>query len=153
MLWLTSQVLAAPLVIFAGEAEIAADPAAVQEALLDFDAYAEWNPWLTSAVGEPLPGATVAATVRFDEGERVVRHRVLVVEPATFCWEDLGAFTVVARGQRCRELVEVPGGTEIHVELSVRGPLKGLVERRYGEELRRFSQAELEALKVYVEGG
>lgn len=155
MLWLTSNLLAAPLVVATETIAIDAPADAVWEVLVDLESYADWNAWLVRAEGS----ATLSEDVRVwvllgDEEPLRARHRIIEVDaPNTLCWKDLGWFTPLARGQRCRNLESADGVTELHVQLIVTGPFKGRVERFYGDALRDGLHAELESLKARVEDG
>lgn len=134
------------------EASIAAPPEAVWAVLLDFDHYADWNPWIVSASGPAELGARVDIEVVLDGESRSMWHRITAVEAAKrFCWRDGGPTTAFATGLRCRELVDDgAGGTRFRVELTVGGSARRTVETRYGEQLQASMEAETEALATEV---
>lgn len=150
LLFLTSLVRAAPLVVIEHTVSIDAPPQAAWDVLVDWPAYAEWNPWVVEAAQD---GDRVEVTVLLDE-PMVARHRVLLVdEPNRYCWEDLGAFTLVAKGQRCRTIEATPTGSTLTTRLTLTGPLKGMADRRYGAVMRAGVRAESAALKQRAEDG
>lgn len=150
LLFLTSLVRAAPLVVVEHTVAIEAPPQATWDVLVDWPAYAEWNPWVIAAHQD---GDRVDVTVLLD-GPMDARHRVILVqEPDRFCWEDKGAFTLVAKGQRCRTIQATPTGSTLTTELILTGPLKGMADRRYGDLMRAGAQAESAALKDRAQGG
>ena len=65
------------------EIEIQAPAAAVWKVLLDFERYAEWNPFIVKLAGEPTQGARLSATMSLPETakELHLRPHVLVCEP------------------------------------------------------------------------
>jgi uncharacterized protein YndB with AHSA1/START domain len=127
--------------------DIAASPERVWQVLVGFDEYADWNPWLIEAHGDAAPGGVVHAVVVLGEQARKASHRVTDVVPnERFCWRDRGWFTPLARGWRCRTLTRTEEGTHLRVELGIRGPFRGMVERRFGEAMRTGLQRETEAL-------
>lgn len=138
-----------PIVV---EVEIRAPPEVVWEVMTDLDAYSEWNPWVLSASGPVIEGQALRAEVALNDGTRRVGHTITVVdEHATFCWQDRGAFTLLAKGWRCRTLEPVGWKTAYRMELQVVRPMAGFVERRYGESLRAGAEAEAAALAERAE--
>jgi uncharacterized protein YndB with AHSA1/START domain len=134
------------------EATIRASPQVVWSVLTDTAAYPAWNPWLVQAEGEVAVGAQVVAQVLLHDDTRRVRHEVTELEPyARMCWKDLGWFTALAAGSRCRTLVPVAEGTRVLVELEVRGVAAGLVEQRYGDTMRAGMKAEIDAWAARAE--
>ncbi len=134
------------------EVEIRAPPEIVWEVITDFEAYSEWNPWITEASGEAVEGARVNVVSLLQGEPRGVSHRVTVVEPyEAFCWQDLGVFTLLAKGWRCRTLEAVGWKTQYRMELQVLGPLSGMVDRQYGESIREGAEAEARALSERAE--
>jgi uncharacterized protein YndB with AHSA1/START domain len=133
---------------WSSSAEIAAPPELVWEVLVDFEAYAQWNPWLTEARGNAEVGASVDARVRLGADERKAAHRVFEVDaPRRLCWRDHGYTTSFATGSRCRTLEpDGEGGTRLQVELLVGGAFRKMVARKYGADLQAGMDAETAAL-------
>ena len=132
--------------------EIEAPPERVFEVLLHHEGYAEWNPWVLQSEGPFVEGQVLEAVALLGEERRPVKHRVLEIqEPLVFHWEDVGAFTLLAKGDRRRELVAVEGGTELSVTLTLRGPFKGAALRRYEQAMVVGMAAEAAALKARAE--
>ena len=129
-------------------AHIAAPPELVWQVLVDFDAYAQWNPWLVEAHGDARVGAAVDARVELKGKTRRAAHKVFEVDaPHRFCWRDAGATTAFATGSRCRVLEDDgAGGTDYRVELWVGGSFRRSVRKNYGPSLDDGMRAETEAL-------
>ena len=139
--------------VYRHEEAIAASPEAVWAALVDLRAYEAWNPLVPWASGEVLVGERLPVEVVLDGERRDFAHVVLAVEAGErFCWRDTGPQLLVAYGQRCRVLEVAGDHTVLHQELLVEGPLRGLVDRRYGAQLQAGIEAESAALRVRVEG-
>lgn len=131
---------------------IQASPDEVWAVLVDFSAYEAWNPMIPWAAGEPVVGARLPVRVVLDGRQQDFTHVVTQVDPPhRFCWRDAGPQTVVAFGQRCRTLTPVDQGTRLDVALLIEGPMKGTVDRRYGEAMQAAIEAEAAALKQRVE--
>lgn len=153
MIWLLSTALAGGFTPRVEEVEIDAPPEVVWQVLTDLLAYPEWNPWLVEAEGTMAVGRNVRAEVVLGDDQRSANHRVFEVsEPTRLCWHDLGWFTMVAKGQRCRDLTPTPsGGTLYRVELVVNGAASGTVEKKFGASLSEGLAAETAALKRRAE--
>ena len=151
MLLLVSLAQAAPWV-HQVVVEIEAPPEKVFEVLVDSEGYASWNPWVVQTEGPFVEGGVFPATAVLGEERRAVKHRVLIVdEPRVFHWEDVGAFTLLAKGDRRRDLVPTETGTELTVTLRLRGPFKGAALRRYEQAMIEGMAAEAAALKARAE--
>ena len=61
------------------ELEIQASPARVWETLTDFDAFPDWNPFITQAAGQPVPGSRLELQMRLP-GRRPMTFRPTVLE-------------------------------------------------------------------------
>jgi len=129
---------------------IDAPPEQVWAVLVDFEHYAEWNPWLVAGHGPAQVGARVDITVILDGKQRELWHRVVSVEENEgFCWRDGGPTTGFATGLRCRTLeADGEGGTNFRVVLTVGGAFRKTVVKRYGEQLQSAMEAETAALGV-----
>ena len=99
---------------------IAASAEKIWSILVDVDAYAEWNPWLTQAHDATSPavqvGDTITATVILGTGPTAATESVTVVTPpgtpgqpagqlARFCWRDaIPIASTLSPAHRCRTL-------------------------------------------------
>jgi hypothetical protein len=63
------------------EIEIQASPDRVWEALTDFAAYPDWNPFIVQATGQPVPGSRLELQMRLP-GRRPMAFRPEVLEAA-----------------------------------------------------------------------
>jgi hypothetical protein len=140
-------------VVYRDSAVIAATPTQVWNVLIDFAAYASWNPWLVWAEGEARPGAAVRVDVMLGKRKMRARHTVLVVEPEQrFCWCDAGWNSWFVYGQRSRTLTAQADGTVLfEQELLLDGPLNRVARLFQGTALRDGMAAETVALKQRVE--
>ena len=88
---------------------IAASPEQVWDVLIDFDAYPEWNPFITSIAGLAQPGERLAVALTLAGGRTInMRPRVQDVEPARrFAW--LGHLGVRGVFDGAHELVAATG--------------------------------------------
>lgn len=145
--------LAAPFPVTTVEVTIDAPPAVVWDVLVDLPAYSSWNPWLTRAAGRVEVEETVLATVVLGAETREANHKIIEVVPEQrLCWQDLGWYTALARGWRCRTLEALPDGrTRFSVALGVNGAFSSTVEHRYGDAMRKGLAAETEALSDRAE--
>jgi len=135
------------------QAHIAAPPEVVWKVIVDLEAYAEWNPWLSQAKGSAEVGGSVDAVVHLGEETRKAGHLVFEVEaPRRFCWRDAGFTTNFATGSRCRTLEpDGQGGTHFVVELQVGGAFRKTVRKKYGDKLQAGMDAETSALATRAE--
>jgi uncharacterized protein YndB with AHSA1/START domain len=140
-------------ILFEQQADIAAPASRVFDAMIDVDAYADWNPWLIEAEGDVVPGGTVTVQVVMNGKAQKATHEVLIVEPDThFCWKDSGWNSWFVYAQRCRWLTAAPGGgTHYRVQLMFDGPLSGLAKLLYGAATEAGLAAETQALETYAE--
>lgn len=63
------------------EIHIQAPPAQVWQVLLDFPAYAAWNPFVLSIKGEARVGATLENTLLFQGKEQIFKPKITQLEP------------------------------------------------------------------------
>ena len=115
--------------------DIAASPERVWQLLSELENYGEWNPY---SLGDEV---------------RWVNNLVTEVEPGKkLCWHSLEWYGFLARGFRCRNLKPLPdGGVRlVHHELMV-GPLSGLIEQIYREDIDEGLRVMDEALKAAAE--
>ncbi|KIG16468.1 hypothetical protein DB30_04381 [Enhygromyxa salina] len=141
---------------YEASAEIDAPPELVWATLVEFQAYAQWNPWLVEAeqLGPLEPGAGVNAKVRLgDEPLRTAKHRVVRVEaPAVLCWRDAGWQVGLVQAQRCRFLeARADGGTSLRVTLTLGGAARGMAVRKYGAAMSEGLASETAALAAEAE--
>lgn len=135
------------------EAVINAPADTVFSLITDFSGYHNWNPWVVSASGGCVEGND-KVVVTADVGGRLgqYRHKILTVQrPSVFVWCDLGWFTVLAYGERRRELAEANGQTHYRVSLTVTGSFAWLVKALLGASLAKGLKAETQALKRAAE--
>lgn len=137
---------------FTAAATIDAPPSAVWAVLVDWPAYASWNPWIVRAEGEGGLGGQVRVSVRLGERTRAFDHRIVEVVPGTrFCWRDEGPTTAAVTGMRCRQLEALPDGrTRFTQTLTLGGPMRGTARRRFGPDLEAGMEAETAALAAEV---
>lgn len=135
------------------EIEIAAAPERVWQVLTAFDAYREWNPFMTSVAGRCDPGSRL--TVRIEPpGERAMtfKPRILRAEPGKeLRW--LGRLFVPGLFDGEHRLAIEPldnGGTRFVQSERFSGLLVGLFARTLGATQRGFDQMNA-ALKRRVE--
>jgi hypothetical protein len=142
-------------VVFHEEAVIAADPALIWDLLIDLPGYQDWNPWITWAEGETVPGATVHVDVVLGGNVQRVEHVILVVETEQrFCWKDGGWTPLFVYGQRCRTLTLQPDGrVKVENDLLLDGLVPHLAKLFLGAQLQAGMAAETAALKQTAEAG
>ena len=63
------------------EIEIGAPPDRVWQALIDFDKYPEWNPFLTRAEGKAAVGVQVKIVFKFGARDTTLKCRIVTLEP------------------------------------------------------------------------
>jgi uncharacterized protein YndB with AHSA1/START domain len=139
--------------VFRAQALIQAPVQRVWDAIVDLPRYAEWNPWIVQAEGEPRVGGVVWADVRMGSKTMRSKHIVQVVDPPTrFCWCDAGLSSLLVYAHRFRTLSERGDGRVLlEQEILVDGVLKGLVVRFYGDKLQAGLDVETQALQRLVE--
>ena len=133
---------------------IAANPEQVWDVLVDFDAYPEWNPFITSIAGLAQPGEQLAVALTLPGGRTIkLRPRVQAVEPTRrFAW--LGHLVVPGVFDGAHELGLQPGadGTTVFTQ---RETFRGALVPFTGRLLARTEEgfvAMNAALKDRVEG-
>jgi Polyketide cyclase / dehydrase and lipid transport len=139
--------------VYREEIVINAAPSTIFGVILDLPHYGEWNPWLTRAEGDMVPGGHVTVDVVLNGRTQKAEHTVLTVEPFTrFCWEDYGWTTVFAPAHRCRTLeVQADGSVKLVNELVIQGALSWLVDLSNGAALRTGMAGENAGLKRRAE--
>ena len=116
------------------EIEIDADPAQVWAVLMNFDAYPDWNPFITSIQGERTVGARLRARLQPAGGRGITMSPTVTVhEPGTaFGWlGKLGGVPHLFDGAHRFELQPIDGGARTRFVQSerFRGILLPLVRR------------------------
>ncbi len=131
---------------------IKAKPEPVFDAIIAFDAYSQWNPWLIKAQGACKVGEDIVVDVVLGKKIQQYHHEILKIDrPNLFHLCDKGWFTVFAYGERLRTLAPVAEGTVYKVELTIVGPLAFFAEWLLGKSLEEGMTRETDALKKYVE--
>lgn len=133
--------------------DIAASPERVWQLLSELENYGQWNPYSPRAEGRLVVGEEVRIEAHLGDEVRWVNNLVTEVEPGKkLCWHSLEWYGFLARGFRCRNLQPLPdGGVRlVHHELMV-GPLSGLIERIYREDIDEGLRVMDEALKAAAE--
>ena len=116
------------------EIEIDAEPGRVWAILMDFEAYPEWNPFITSIQGERTVGARIRARLQPAGGRGVtMTPSVTVNEPGiAFGWlGKLGGVPHLFDGSHRFEVQPIDGGTRTRFVQSerFRGILLPIVRR------------------------
>ena len=135
--------------------EIGAPPDAVWDALMDFERFPEWNPYLTGIEGTPAKGERLEVSMVLPGRKAMVfRPTVLRVEQRReFRW--LGHMLVpgVFDGEHIFELTDLGGRTRFVQREEFRGFLAPLMLGMVGEGTKEGFVAMNEALRDRVEGG
>ena len=133
--------------------DIDASPERVWQLLSELENYGQWNPYSPRAEGRLVVGEEVRIEAHLGDKVRWVNNLVTEVEPGEkLCWHSLEWYGFLARGFRCRKLQPLPdGGVRlVHHELMV-GPLSGLIEQIYREDIDEGLRVMDEALKTAAE--
>ncbi len=136
--------------------EIEASRDVVWEALVDFDAYPEWNPFTRRVSTELVVGGPVVLGV--DMPGRSYSERtewVNLVEPGrTICWGMHMGHPALLTANRWQELHDLGGGrTRYYTVDRFSGWLVPLVMTLYGEPTRLGFESVAHGLKEWVERG
>jgi uncharacterized protein YndB with AHSA1/START domain len=140
-------------VFFRSEALIAAEAAEIFDIIIDFDSYAEWNPFIIHAEGDAVVGAKVVVDAVMGDTAQRYDHVVIAVDPySRFCWRDAGWNSWFAYAQRCRTLTpQADGKVRLMVETFIDGPFAKLAQAMYGSSLQNGQNAETAAIKSRAE--
>jgi hypothetical protein len=137
------------------EIDIAGPPEAVWAQLVDLNSYADWNPFITSAVGSAAVGERLTLRMQPPGGRPMTfRPTVTRTEPgAVFEW--LGRLGVpgLFDGRHRFELTASPGGTHLVQSESFTGLLVGPLRRSLDRGTRAGFEAMNEALRRRVTEG
>lgn len=136
------------------ETDIDARPEMVWQVLIDLERYADWNPFITSAIGRPAVGEKLSNTFRSPSGKAVTfTPTVTVVKPAV-AFEWLGRLGVprVFDGRHRFDLHLLPGGRTrlVHSE-QMNGVLVRVLRKSLDTKTKRSFEDMNEALKTRVE--
>lgn len=138
------------------EIEIDAAPERVWEVLTDFEAYPEWNPHVTSIVGEARLDAQLTARMKAFGGRGVtMKPRVVRFDEAKeFRWIGRLLLPRVFDGEHIFELHPLDGGGTRFVQREeFRGVLVWPLLRMVRSESEKGFMAMNEALKARAEAG
>ena len=149
-----SVVFDTPSRTFYAEVVVEAPREEIWRTLTDFNRYDEWNPYITSASGRAVPGATVTMSVRGRNGETTEREaEVQIVDPGRKIeWRSRRfAPGVLDRERTFRVLpTDTPGRWRVTHVLRVEGLGTPFIDR---DEERAGGAAMLEALRRHLRSG
>lgn len=136
------------------EVEIDASAEQVWSVLSDFNSYPEWNPFIKSAIGQPIKGERLQITIQ-PSGAKPMRFspKVLASEPGReIRW--LGRLIVpgIFDGEHCF-MIEKLSETKVRFEQSERfsGLLVGLLRATLERDTKRGFEEMNQALKTRAE--
>lgn len=86
-------------------------PVQVYDVLVDFESYPEWNPFIISAEGEPVVGATLKIVIQPPGGKQMTfKPKVLAAERGKeFRWLGRVLFPGLFDGEHSFKFEELPG--------------------------------------------
>ncbi len=126
----------------------------VWNTLIDFEKYAEWNPFILAIEGKPVVGTCLRATLKNGNSTSVFKPQVLIAEKnSAFEW--LGSLPIpgLFNGQHQFKIERISENQVkfIHGE-QFSGLLAGLIMKQIGDATREGFIAMNKALKARVEG-
>lgn len=135
------------------EIDIDATPEVVWHVLTDLDRYADWNPFITSAVGKPEVGETLVNRLEPPGGRAMTfTPRVTVVEDGkTFEWLGTLGFSGLFDGRHRFEVEASPTGTRFTQGESFDGLLVRFLRTSLDSRTRSGFEAMNVALKARAE--
>lgn len=135
------------------EIDIDATPDVVWQVLSDLDAYAEWNPFITSAAGRPEVGQKLINRLEPPGGRAMTfKPSVTVVEDGkVFEWLGELGFSGVFDGRHRFELEASPNGTKFTQAESFDGVLVGLMRNSLDTQTKAGFEVMNVALKARAE--
>lgn len=136
------------------EIELDAPAAAVWDALLDFEKYPEWNPFIARVEGRATPDAELVVTLTTgDGGETTIRPRVSRVDSEReLAWKSHLWFRGVLDGEHVFRLIALD---ERRTRLVNSEKFSGVLLSYMGRRLTQYARGFVgmnEALKRRVEG-
>ena len=125
----------------------------IWEVLADLDAWSEWNPLYTQAVGRIAIGDTLVLTLNLpDESPETIRPVITDWTPASLLHWKLSLAGGLVRSVRYLEIDELAEANCIFANGEIMGGLLGrYVAKRMGRKMYRGFAAMGEALKVRAE--
>ena len=138
---------------FRTEIEINATPDQVWEALMDFDSYSEWNPFVQSASGNQVPGETLKIYIKPPKGMGMtIKPKVKKVEPGSeFRWKGKMLISGLFDGEHIFELRPTDNGCHFTRREEFTGILVSPMLRLVGKKTQRGFNEMNAALKQRVE--
>ena len=132
------------------QVQIAATPERVWAVFTDFNAYAEWNPFIKSITGD----VKVRNTIKAELGGMTFKPKVLVFEEnKEFKWLGHLLFKGLFDGEHRFQLIDNGDGTTTFIQSEkFNGILVGLFDKKLDGETKDGFIAMNEALKKRVEG-
>lgn len=134
--------------------DIAAPPSAVWEALMDFESYPEWNPFVVAISGAPRVGSHLSVRLA-RPGRTPVTIRPTVTafaEGRALEWLGSVWFRGIFDGRHRFELIPTETGTRLDHSERFAGILAPVVLRAIGRDTRLGFEAMNSALRDRVEG-
>jgi hypothetical protein len=137
------------------EVEIEAAAGRVWDVLADFDAYPEWNPFITAIKGVPEAGARLVVTIRAPGRKaRDFRPRVLAArEGRELRWLGRLVMPGIFDGEHIHELEEVAPETTRYIQREKFGGILVPLLSGVLRDTERGFQAMAEALRQRAEAG
>lgn len=132
---------------------IAASDEKVYDIIAGLDDYVNWNPWITSAKGDTVPGGAIVVTANLYGRKAIFQHRMVANQrPSLFHWCDVGWFTLFVYGERERNIQAIDDThCRYTCELRVSGIGTVLAKLFFGKFMCEGLKAEADALKNYAE--
>lgn len=135
------------------EIEIDATPEVVWQVLTDLDRYADWNPFITSSVGEARVGTKLINRLEPPDGNAVTfKPRVTVVESGRVLeWLGSLGFRGIFDGRHRFEIAASPNGTKLTQSETFSGVLVRFFRKSLDTQTKSGFEAMNRALKTRAE--
>lgn len=135
------------------ETVIRADAETVYNILTNFQAYPEWNPWVSRVEGNAELGSVVAVDATLGKRKVTVNHEILELEKGKVLrWGDVEWFSKVACGRRVRTIEPISEGLiRYRNEMPMTGLLAWLANILSGKDVVYGMNLENIALKHHAE--